>query len=59
VASGTKTAKVELNKGTSVVRLWFQANCHLMLTWLPELQKIIEKFEDVVGQCSFIQANPR
>ena len=41
------------------MRLWFQANCHLMLTWLPELQKIIEKFEDVVGQCSFIQANPR
>jgi hypothetical protein len=29
-----------------------------MLTWLPELQKIIEKFEDMVGRCSFTQANP-
>mmetsp|Transcript_2871 Transcript_2871/g.12278 ORF Transcript_2871/g.12278 Transcript_2871/m.12278 type:complete len:1013 (-) Transcript_2871:122-3160(-) len=24
----------------------FLANCHLMLSWLPELQKIIERFED-------------
>ncbi len=24
----------------------FLANCHLMLSWLPELQKIIEKLED-------------
>ena len=55
-----KTAKVELNKGRSA-RLWFQANCHLMLTWLPELQKIIEKFEDVAPHDNFrlwLSSNP-
>jgi len=39
----------------------FLANCHLMLTWLPELQKIIEGFEDNVPHDNFrlwLSSNP-
>ena len=39
----------------------FLANCHLMLSWLPELQKIVERFEDATPHERFrlwLSSNP-
>ena len=39
----------------------FLANCHLMLSWLPDLQKIIEKFEETAPHDNFrlwLSSNP-